>query len=132
MHNMLPPNVQIIANKAEKAVNIAKRHKSAIAELTEETQAIAVMADVLRSITRACKAIEDALNHKIKVLSETETKLEMYRHMATWHKHLDEPAPDNVDIEIYNVISNDVRIGNSCVIGDAEYWRPLNFSKKVS
>lgn len=132
MGNILPPDVQIIANKAEKIVNIARKHKSISSEMTEETHAIAVMAEVLRSLQRASKAIEDALNHKIKVVSEIETELETCMNMVRWHKHAEEPAPDNTEIEIYNELTNSIHIGNSCVIADEEYWRLLNFTKKVS
>ena len=132
MSSVLPPDVQIIANKAEKIVNIARKHKSVSSELTEEIQAIAVMAGILRSLQRASKAIEDVLNHKIKVVSEIESELETYRNMVLWHKQSEEPAPDNTEIEIYNELTNSIHIGNSCVIADEEYWRLLNFTKKVS
>lgn len=132
MGSVLPPDVQIIANKAEKIVNIARKHKSVSSELTEETHAIAVMAEVLRSLQRACKAIEDALNRKIEVVSEVEAELETYMNMSRWHKHAEEPAPDGAEIEIYNELTNSIHIGNSHVIADEEYWRLLNFTKKVS
>lgn len=132
MGNILPPDVQIIANKAEKIVNIARKHKSISSELPEEIEAIAVMAGILRSLQRASKAIEDALNHKIKVVSEIEAELETYMNISRWHKQYEEPAPDDVEIEIYNELTNSIHIGNSCVIADEEYWRLLNFTKKVS
>lgn len=64
------------------------------------------------------------LAHAVVELSaELAALKEKYR----WRKHSEEPAPDNLEIEIYDISANAIFVPEGPVyIANSRYWRPLD------
>ena len=60
-----------------------------------------------------------------------ETELTTLKDKTRWRKQSEEPAPDSLEIEIYDISANAIFVPEGPVyIANSRYWRPLDLPEE--
>lgn len=132
---MTDEKIRAAVEIAQKAIDLAHRvppeglKKSK--ELVTLARAVVELAEKIKN--ERDKHFEDAtfmtkmINSKTKKIYRLEAELAALKEKYRWRKQSEEPAPDNLEIEIYDISANAIFVPEGPVyIANSRYWRPLD------
>lgn len=89
--------------------------------------AIVELADEVKKLSDMNASLGTMINNKIVEIKGLKSQLAALKEKYRWRKQSEEPAPDNLEIEIYDGGANAIFVPEGPVyIYDSRYWRPLD------